>query len=31
MNEMLITRHHAEKTLRENRGDVVAALTALTN
>lgn len=31
MNEMLITRQQAEKTLRENRGDVVAALTELTN
>lgn len=31
MDEMLISRQQAEKTLRENRGDVVAALIALTN
>lgn len=31
MDEMLISRQHAEKTLREHRGDVVAALIALTN
>jgi len=31
ISEMLISRHHAEKCLREHRGDVVAALEALTN
>ncbi|GAB0093525.1 huntingtin-interacting protein K [Sergentomyia squamirostris] len=31
INEMQISRTNAEKTLREHRGDVVAALEALTN
>ncbi|XP_055381439.1 huntingtin-interacting protein K [Condylostylus longicornis] len=31
MNEMLISRTQAEKVLREQRGDVVAALEVLTN
>lgn len=31
INEMLITRDQAENALRENRGDLVAALETLTN
>lgn len=31
INEMLITRDQAENALRENRGDLVAALENLTN
>ena len=31
VNELLISRQQAEKVLREHRGDVVNALTALTN
>lgn len=29
MNEMLISRSRAEKVLREQRGDIVAALEAI--